>query len=71
MSDAEIAACPCGEIPERLYIVEQFSVFAMAAGACCGKWHIAFRRQNCSLGSPELNALALAAWNAAKRRPGI
>ena len=65
----ECAACPCGEIPERLCIVEQGGRWAMVAGACCGDWHVEFRTKYRAIGSPELTALALAAWNAAPRAP--
>ena len=63
----ECAACPCGEIPERLCIVEQGGKYAMVCGNCCDDWHIEFRTNYHAFGSPELNALALAAWNKAPR----
>lgn len=67
----EFASCPCGEIPERLCIVEQDCKWALVAGNCCGDWHIEFSTGYHPIGSPELSALALAAWNAAPRRRGF
>lgn len=67
----ECAACPCGEIPEKLCITEQCGKHALVGGNCCGDWHVEFRTKYHPIGSPELSALALEAWNAAPRRRGF
>ena len=64
----EFASCPCGEIPERLFVTEQCGHQALVGGNCCGDWHVEFRTKYQAIGSPELTVLALAAWNAAPRK---
>lgn len=66
----EFASCPCGEIPEKLCVTEQCGKHALVAGYCCGEWHVEFMTKYHAIGSPELMALALAAWNAAPRARG-
>lgn len=67
MSTDEIAPCPCGQTPGRLCIVEQIGKYALVVGDCCGDWHVEFDTQNKPRRSPEIDALALSAWNAAPR----
>jgi hypothetical protein len=63
---AEIAKCPCGKTPAHLD-VDNYSVkWTTVAGDCCGEWTVEFRSQYLELG-PELDALALKAWNGATR----
>ena len=63
-----VMPCPCGETPERVYSLKgDTSKYAYAAGSCCGEWHIEFRTNYTEAGSAECDALALEAWNAAKR----
>lgn len=58
--------CPCGEVPERLVIVEGSTCkYAMVAGGCCNEWHIEFRTGYES--GDKLMELATAAWNFAPR----
>lgn len=66
----EFASCPCGEIPEKLCVTEKNGHIALVAGICCGGWGVEFLTRYQEIGSPELMALALAAWNAAPRARG-
>jgi len=64
----ELKPCPCGEMPERLCINRDHdrTKWAHVCGSCCGFWEIEFRAQYAPPG-PELDALALEAWNDAPR----
>ena len=65
----ELAACPCGEIPEKLCVEPALygSSYAMVNGYCCGEWNIEFRTNNAAHGSEENIRRAREAWNAAPR----
>ncbi len=67
---ADLLACPCGQVPTALGVVSHGGdtpKYAYAYGNCCGEWHIEFRATYATCGSPEMNALAEAAWNNAPR----
>ena len=68
MSD-ELAACPCGQVPEKLCVQEgaQGYKWAMVNGYCCCEWNIEFHTNYTKIGSEENNRLAREAWNAAPR----
>ena len=60
--------CPCGKIPEKLHIVPGSTCRdAFACGTCCGEWMVEFRKNFERDDSPVAMALAIAAWNGAKR----
>ena len=65
----ELAICPCGKVPNDLFIVDtgQGGKWALVCGSCCGEWYIEFRTGYNDLGSAECKRLAQEAWNAAPR----
>ncbi len=65
----KLAPCPCGETPDYVYvsIITQGTKWAYVAPSCCATWEIEFRTYYNDEGSPELNHLALEAWNGAPR----
>lgn len=64
----DLAACPCGQKPERLHIVEgQCMKWAWVSGSCCGEWNIEFRTMHKPLDSTECMRFAAEAWNNASR----
>ena len=62
----DLAARPCGEIPEKLivYEPEPGSLWALVKGGCCDEWTIVFDTNDTSIRSKENNRLAREAWNA-------
>lgn len=66
---AELAACPCGKVPERLVVDGEGArpKFAWVSGICCHGWDVEFRNQYEPIGSPESDRRAREAWNAAPR----
>lgn len=59
--------CPCGEIPNSLLVADNGAKWAYAYGDCCNEWHIEFRTMYHPIESEECIALAIEAWNEAKR----
>ena len=63
-----LLACPCGKVPNDVFVVEGDSCKrAYVAGICCGEWHIEFRTNYEDLKSEKCKKLAIKAWNEAPR----
>lgn len=64
--------CPCGRVPENLFIsrYDYVGKFAHVCGDCCGEWIIEFGADYLPVDSPECIALAIKAWNDAGRETG-
>ena len=69
LSDVGLAACPCGNTPNELGIMDanQGGKWAYVVPACCSEWLIEFRTNYEALDSAECKFLAREAWNAAPR----
>lgn len=67
--DEELKPCPCGEIPNELYVTDagQGGKWAYVYGDCCSTWEIEFRTEYNALDSKECMKLATGAWNEAPR----
>lgn len=61
--------CPCGLTPKHLEVTgdHDYAKWQWVAGTCCGAWQVEFRSNYTVIGTPENNALAKEAWNAAPR----
>lgn len=60
--------CPCGETPNKLLVMGmERARWAHVSGDCCGDWEIEFRNSYAKIPSDESMALAVEAWNRAKR----
>ena len=67
---SEIKPCPCGVVPEKLFVSQGDTYrWARASAGCCGVWEIEFRRPSraLELDGPEVQAAAIIEWNAAPR----
>ncbi len=68
-----IKPCPCGRIPDQLYIAPgNSSKYALVSGCCCREWIVEFRINSFRLNSLDIESdeameLAIAAWNSAPR----
>lgn len=67
-SVSELKACPCGEIPKELIIIEELSgKWINACGDCCSEWSIE-TRNNYDKGEFKIKN-AVDAWNESPRTP--
>ena len=64
---SELKPCPCGQVPERLYILEDKVKWNTVQAGCCGDWVLEFRANWLHHKDPECMELAIAEWNRAKR----
>ena len=63
-----LALCPCGETPKKLYIAESLTCkWAYVSGGCCGEWNIEFRTNYYKPDTNECMELAIKEWNNAIR----
>lgn len=68
MSDkAQLAPCPCGEIPTELNINLSGDTYALISGDCCDEWSIEVWLDWHSCDSNEIDRCAREAWNNAPR----
>lgn len=71
-TDTPLAPCPCGEVPDSLIVCEgRLGSEAMVSGNCCDEWSVEFRINYKDPYSPEGYALAVEAWNGAKKMSPI
>jgi len=66
--DRYFAKCPCGKIPESLYIDTSNPVIAYVAGDCCGGWYVSMRTHN--MKEDQLIDSARIVWNS-KEQPNV
>ena len=65
---SKLKRCPCGEIPERLYVARgTCENWANVYGSCCGTWDIEFKTNYEYFESEKCMELAVKAWNGAER----
>ena len=70
---SELKPCPCGKVPESLYIEQGDTYYRYVitgdGGGCCGEWSIEFKVEPRSLSpdSDEFEKQTAEAWNAAPR----
>lgn len=64
---SEIKACPCGQIPKELCIVENNSKWSYVYGNCCDEWFIEFRTHYSQADKELYHKYAREAWNEAPR----
>lgn len=64
----ELKQCPCGKIPNSLFVsYTESQKWANVCGSCCSEWMIEFGTNYHRLDSDECMALAVKAWNNAPR----
>ena len=65
---ADLKSCPCGEVPDRLYVEEgPTAKWSFVVGSCCGAWYFEFRTHYLT-DRKTLLELATDAWNDAPRK---
>lgn len=63
----KLKRCPCGQLPERLSVVDATSSkWAYATPSCCNEWLFEFRTQY-ERDPNKISELAEQAWNAMPR----
>lgn len=67
---SDLKPCPCGEVPERLFIRRMVGDWVLVCGVCCGKWIVGFNPLDNHLDFTSGKAMADAreAWNNAPRK---